>query len=564
MKNNTLLLLIALLFGTMSMAQTFTSIDINTGAGNSSPTYLTSYQGKVYFRAYTPATGVELYVSDGTISGTQILNDILPGPGNSNPVRFLVCNNRLFFTANDSIHGSELWVTDGTSAGTHMVVDAAPGTPSSNPNYMTSFNNKVYYSASEATHGSEIWVSDGTTSGTSLLKDINPGSASSIPEGYTSSAQQGLSYQFNEFNGALYFRADDGTHGNELWKTDGTSAGTTMVADILPGPNGSRPYMMQPYNGQMLLGANDSIHGFELWISDGTAAGTSLLKDIDPGIAESDPASYSGFVALNNKLYFMAQQTTTGNELWVTDGTTAGTSIVKDILPGPGSSAAGQYGIIAWGGNLYFAAFDSINGAQLWASDGTGSGTSLLKILGTGGSGNSNPRAFISYNSQLLFVAGQNTSMADEELWTSDGTATNTHVIAPAVAPNLNPLSTNVYGYSMCWNNGSLFMAANFNSIGDELWIYTTPSTAITEAGAASGISAYPNPFADAISLTGLADVGAYAATITDLEGREIDNFHLEVSDGKASIRTHDLSAGAYLVHISGSSIRQTFKMIKQ
>lgn len=565
MKRNTLpTILFCLLAAITARAQTFSSIDITSGSGNSSPTYLTSYQGKVYFWATTPANGTELYVSDGTPAGTQLLKDIVPGPGSSYPNSFIECNNLLFFSANDSVHGTELWVTDGTGAGTQMLTDANTGTASGSPYYMTPFNNKLYYSTADATHGTELWVTDGTSAGTSLLKDINPGVDGGQPEGYKGSAQRGIINQFNEYNGALYFRANDGVHGSELWRTDGTSAGTVMVTEILPGPSGGRPYCMTPYNGKMIMGATDSIHSYELWISDGTPAGTSLLKDIYPGLAYSEPGAYSGFIELNNKLYFMAAADNAGYELWSTDGTTVGTTQVADILAGPGSSFAGQYGIIPWGGKLYFAANDSINGSQLWTSDGTAAGTSLVKVLGTGGSGSSVPRAFLSYNSQLIFVAGLNTSTTDLELWTSDGTAANTHVIAPAVAPNISPMNTDASGYAMCWNNGSLFMAANFNSIGDELWIYNTPSTAITEVGEATGITAYPNPFSDAVSISGLAQAGEYRATITDITGREIYNSALETSGGKATIMTRDLGAGAYLVNVSGSDMRQTFKMIKQ
>ncbi|MBS1684211.1 MAG: T9SS type A sorting domain-containing protein [Bacteroidetes bacterium] len=563
-KNSSLFFMILfLLSGGLATAQVFTPIDINPGADNSTPYNETSFQGKVYFSAYTPATGIELWVSDGTSAGTQMFKDLVPGPGSSYPSTFKVCNNELFFVASDSIHGTELWITDGTSAGTHMVIDAYPGGNSSSPGSLTVFNNKLCYTAKDPLHGYELWVSDGTSTGTGMIKDIYPGISDGSPEGLTANAQTGLSGQFNEFNGNLYFRANDGVHGKELWETDGTSIGTMMVVDLLPGPGGGRAYCMTAYNGKMLFGATDSVHGYELWTSDGTAAGTSLLKDIDPGLAGGEPASLGGFVLLNNKLYFNAHQAATGYELWVTDGTSAGTTLVKDIRPGPGSSAAGWTGIALLNDRLYFGANDSVNGRQLWTSDGTDAGTSMVKMLSATPAIDAYPGAFLPYNGQLLFVACVSSS-TDAELWASDGTSANTRIIAPAIAPNTAPLTSAEYGYAMCQNNGSIFFTADYNGLGNELWIYHTPGTAITEAGAASGISAYPNPFEDAISLTGLADAGTYTVIITDIAGREIYNSPLEVSGGKASIKAPVLGAGAYLVHISGSSTTQTFKMIKQ
>ena len=77
--------------------------------------------------------------------------------------------------------------------------------------------------------------------------------------------------------------------------------------------------------GKILFSATEATNGYELWITDGTTAGTSLLKDIYAGSSSSNP----GFITSlgNGSALFRAYDSTNGYELWITDGTTAGTSL---------------------------------------------------------------------------------------------------------------------------------------------------------------------------------------------------------------------------------------------
>jgi ELWxxDGT repeat protein len=571
-KKYTLLFILMLLLVGGASAQALSGIDIWPGAGSSFAFDFTSFNGKVYFNAQADTLhGYELWVSDGTQAGTSLVKDIWPGPGSSSPYYLTVVGSQLFFEANDSIHGYELWVSDGTSSGTHMVMDILPGLGSSDPFSITPYNGKLYFTAADNIHGSELWVSDGTLSGTSIVKDILPGPGSSRPQGYTTSPGGYYKEIYNVINGKMYFLASDSIHGEELWVSDGTTAGTAMVADILPGIGGSIPIFMTALGSQFVFSAiGDTMNGRELYISDGTQAGTSLLKNINPGTNSSniggDVAEYSGFMVMNGKAYFNAHQAATGYELWVTDGSSAGTTLVKDILPGPGGSYAGYpYNLTMFNSKLYFGANDSVNGYQLWASDGTEAGTALVKVLSSYTPFNSLPNDFLIYNDQLLFIASTD-SVNQYQLFTSDGTGAGTHVIAPAISPNPNPLGNDLFQSltpKLVAANGAVYMDADFNSIGDELWIYGFP-TGITPISGDGGITAYPNPFSKAVTVSGLDAAQHYTIQVLDLTGREYVNTQYQNPSQSITLSLPALSTGVYLMRVSGGGTEQTFKLVRE
>ena len=138
-----------------------------------------------------------------------------------------------------------------------------------------------------------------------------------------------------------------------------------MVKDIVPGEGGSGPSDLTNVNGKLYFGANGGKLGVELWQSDGTAVGTNMIKDIIPGSESSDPSDMTN---VNGTLYFVANDGdgvgAHGRELWKTDGTAAGTVMVKDINPGPNGSSTGNLKNVD--GTLFFRAHDATNGDELW------------------------------------------------------------------------------------------------------------------------------------------------------------------------------------------------------
>lgn len=111
-----------------------------------------------------------------------------------------------------------------------------------------------------------------------------------------------------------------------------------------------------------------------MWTSDGTEAGTVMVKDIHSG---SGPAVPYSLTDVGGTLYFTAFDARHGPELWMSDGTEAGTGLVKDIHTWEGGSYPAW--LLDVGGIVYFRACDRTHGDELWRSDGTEVGTSIVR-----------------------------------------------------------------------------------------------------------------------------------------------------------------------------------------
>ncbi|MFL6134379.1 MAG: ELWxxDGT repeat protein [Nocardioidaceae bacterium] len=392
------------------------------------PESLTAVGGRLFFTADDGVHGNELWTSDGTKAGTVLVKDIDPRGRHSHPSNLTDVGGRLFFTADDGVHGNELWTSDGTKAGTVLVRDIKPRSAPDDeygpdgPNWLTDVGGKLFFTADDGVHGSELWTSDGTKAGTVLVKDIDPEPRADYDFG---------PLYLTDVGGRLFFSADDGTHGNELWTSDGTEAGTVLVKNIHPDAYDSDPSWLTVVGGKLFFSARDGIHGAELWTSDGTEEGTVLVTDIRPVARSSSPSSLT---VVGGQLMFFADDGSRGAELWTSDGTEAGTVLVKDVNPGAGDGASESEGYgnsspTAVGGRLFFAADDGTHGTELWASDGTEAGTVLVKDLkpGAGHRYGDGPTELTDVGGKLFFAARD--GIHGSELWSSDGTTDGTAMI---------------------------------------------------------------------------------------------------------------------------------------
>ena len=181
---------------------------------------------------------------------------------------------------------------------------------------------------------------------------------------------------------ALFFTADDGVNGREPWWTDLTPNGTRPLGDLSPGVNSTPITAAFHVGDQLVFWAHTAAVGNEPWTSDGTAAGTTLLADLEPGPGDSSPDLFSGVFGITSqrRAVFPVVTTALGKELWITDGTAAGSRFAGDFNPGPASSLLFFGGFWAWpaGSRLMLFANDGVHGFEPCALDFEGAATPLL------------------------------------------------------------------------------------------------------------------------------------------------------------------------------------------
>ena len=286
------------------------------------PHSLTAMGGKLYFSA-----AARLWTSNGTANGTHIVKGTPLWPAGFTTVR-----KTLYFT---TLVGFDLflWKTNGTAAGTvrlKRLYLPKRGDEASPPEY-TPLGNKLLFIARTAKGQEQVWVSNGTPRGTKPI-----------------TAFAGSPHSLENFQGTVYFVGD-----GQLWRTNGTHASTVRVTDF----TNWTAFGVTSAMGRMFLAGRDEI-GFELWTSGGTAATTRRLVDIRPGPEGSNPFS---FTSAGGKVFFTADDGVHGRDIWSTDGTEEGTSLVhdfdfqSDLFPTLGAA----------GGFLYFTYEDAEHGHEI-------------------------------------------------------------------------------------------------------------------------------------------------------------------------------------------------------
>ena len=355
-----------------------------------------SHLNKMIFKADDGINGQAIWISDGTSEGTKLLKDT----SDVNPNIFFYegdiiqlykahLGKKYFFTSYSSTAGTQLWTTNGTKRGTRLLKDINLTDANSDISQITRLGNKVIFVTDDRVLGRELWVSDATAEGTTILKDINPGIDSSSPDNLTRVGDK------------LYFTAYDIANGNEIWVTDGTSDGTKLLKDIDPGGSSSSTDHLTAVGNFLFFFASNGVDGYKLWRSDGTESGTVMLETADPGIGYSSP-QYIAPIG-NGSVIFSAYENTAGTELFKATADINSVELIKDINASGNSNPVNLHK--ARGRNLvYFSANDGVAGRELWVTDGTNAGTIMLADI-YAGSDSSNPENFYSDDKRVYFSA---------------------------------------------------------------------------------------------------------------------------------------------------------------
>ncbi len=396
-----------------------------------------------------------LWRSDGTRAGTSVFQDAR-GATFYGPHSFMFWRGRLHFVASDGEDGGNtgIWSTDGTPEGTAFVTTVGEGADPLSRLQATS--SRLFFGSGSSAE--DLWVTDGTPEGTRRLVDLNRSRCFTQTD-TCEPPEMVWTFMLGE---KLYFITNRKDHGTEIWSSDGTESGTRPLIELAAGSGIGEPVRLdgrwlfsffaapnQPAtlwtadddftrleplsgcagglcpqsvaflhltdSGAWLFAGRDAAHGKEVWITDGTAAGTRLLADICPGPCDGYRGSYSSSAVLGSaagKTYFAAFSNpgtdySVLDELWVTDGTPAGTHRVTGHVAELG--LLGDLAVFGTGG------YENPR-STIWSTDGTAAGTRRvtdLRALAPGSDPSVHP-----LRNGVVFLAGEGGRQA---LWTSDG-----------------------------------------------------------------------------------------------------------------------------------------------
>jgi ELWxxDGT repeat protein len=428
--------------------------------------------GKVLFVGLDASGfGSDLWVTDGTSAGTSELTVAGAPTGggglfNGNP-DFTVLGGTALFEGLDASSNFNLWVTDGTSGGTSELKVAGAFRELS-PTDLTVFGNKVLFEGA-GTDGDNLWVTNGTAAGTS---ELHPS--------MTNLGQLGAQ-DLTVFGNKVLFAG--ASLGAGLWITDGTSAGTELLSaseEILFVSD------LTVLGGKALFAGADRENPANLWVTDGTSAGTSELT-----IARTNPVTGTrpaNITVIGGRALFTALDSTNGHEttaLWVTNGTSAGTSELA--IRGGGTSGlffdvAPAFAVL--GSKALFAGDDVAGHIGLWVTDGTSAGTKELAVAGAS-TGGLVPRDITVFGDKALFV-GDGPGFSGDGLWVTDGTAAGTSELT--VAGTYSPGFLGIPGFTVF---GGKVLFEGYDSAGhSNLWVTDGTSAGTKEIVTSGAFSA--------------------------------------------------------------------------
>ncbi len=441
---------------------------------------------KLFFVANGDRAGGEMWVSDGSSAGTEILRDLCPGPCDGEVSLLGGLGDVMLALAQPGQNPfqHQLWRSDGTRPGTFVLTPPeliVQARTSADHSLWAFAGRSLYfvgcaYSGEGERQGCNLWRSNGTAAGTRFFRKVPN------PVRWLLAAGD-----------RLFYLTTDG-QSSELWGTDGTAAGTVRLHRF---ETSFRPYAPAAVGSRLFFLARKE--GEEVWTSDGTVAGTRALT----AFPDDQPFGYADWLlSAGNRVYFVADDGQHGREIWQSDGTAAGTVRVTEIANDTPFSDDQPTFLAAAGDTVVFTATDGlVQSPRLWATSGTPESTAPLEISCGSCTLASGPAAAAG---KILFLVEEGSGL---ELWTTDGTAAGTRR-----ARELCAGSCSSNGPFVPWKNGVLIPLETYDrERGTALWW-------------SDGTSAGTRPFVDpagANPTIPVAEVGgaAYFYAWGDIQG---------------------------------------------
>ena len=559
--------------------------------------YLLAHENNLYFSASTPGyyLDIEPWISDGTNEGSHLLKEINGTPSYKGSLDYQIVSQtpeQLFFLAYTPETGVELWVSDLNRQATYLIQDL---TSDELVNHAGSYlfgqfqfyDGYLYFNSIDERELSEggygfgrrMWRTDGTAA-----------QMEALDWPFEVAHTRGDLSNKVVFKDRLYMGAFPFTGGffgsPELWSTDGTEAAMTQISNIAPS-RGSFPAELFPVEDQLYFSASSDDLERRLWVTDGTADGTQMVSDLQiPDVAFGN--SFNDFIALGDRLFFSTSSPEKG--LWVTKGTEGTTELVKAFL---GGSAAYFYGAnssniffnkssrlwvsngtesgtlelgafsysVSWGGvflgeNWIFAARSGGSSSELWLSNGTADSTFMIKDLRPGLQ-ESYPRFFVKKDSLVYFVA-RDIDFRDK-IWQTDGTAEGTKVVDEFEAFDrpITPYHLTV------WNEQLYFMAVD-SLRGMGLFRLRSIPTKIDEGiGRGNSLRIFPNPTQTRMTIQlekPLLQTGTLE--VWDINGKKHHEWTMAAGTSEIAVSSSTLIPGVYILQLKSKGINISNKFI--
>jgi ELWxxDGT repeat protein/autotransporter-associated beta strand protein len=442
--------------------------------------------------------GSEPWITDGTTSGTKMVTDLNAMDAPSSPTQFTASGPWIYFAANDDANGRQIWKFGATNIGATRVtsINAPFG---ADPQNLTDFQHVLYFTAtyypdpSSSTPSTRLWRTDGTAAGTYIMLDAG---------GHQLDSPTSLLVR----DGYLFFVANDTGPGGQrsVYRTDGTAAGTGVYATAptsgggvltVAGPDNllldinSEIYRVNPNqtvdlgHGATTPGTGTNVHqaiygtklfyiyqdptgSLSLYSTDGGSAAGLVKSLTNSRYLSSVPEGSNTFTTANGLLFFETVDNF-GVELWKSDGTTAGTTVLNNLTS---VEPVQPMTLASFNSAVYFVKEDMTHGFELWKSNGTPAGTVLVDDI--------HADSFGSYPQKFLATANGLYFQADNEFYRTDGTAAGTAIVQYIRNSGWGALPT-----SLAAINGTLYFGAEDGVHGVEPWALNFPDKIVMSGG---------------------------------------------------------------------------------